>query len=147
MNNPRADVDTALLAQIQGAFNWQVPASMHFQQWGSVDSGNQPCAFLRRIAEEVSQTKGYRSNRYVLHYELWIYCRVDHTDITSNPYATFDVIIDAIDSTLLGNPALGHNTLSGLVDSCRLAGQILIADGVDDGQSVIRIPIDVFTGV
>jgi hypothetical protein len=36
-------------------------------------------------------------------------------------------------------------TLGGLVDSCRISGEVLIDDGLDDGQAVAVIPIEIVT--
>jgi hypothetical protein len=157
-NFSRSNYDTALLAQLAAVnwgvapnqATWTIPPSMHFRPWdgqAKVDSTDQPCLFLRRISEEVVQQRAYGANKYVLHYEAWIYARVDNIDITDNPYAQLNPIIDAVDSQITPQPPFDRNTLSGLVDNCRIAGSILIADGIDNGQAVIRIPIDVFTGV
>ena len=123
---------------------------MHFQPWDNFDAGNQPAFFLRRIMEEVQQTKAYGLNKYVLHYECWIYVRTDNNNTDSNPYSVpngpgLDQLIDAVDAALAANSSSGNN-LNGLVDNCRIAGQIMLADGTDNGQAVIRIPIQVFTG-
>jgi len=149
-NNTRANVDTALLAQLDAAYDWAIDSSMHFRSWdgqGKVDGTDQPCLFLRRIAEEIVQQRAYGANKYIFHYEAWIYVRVDNDDIADNPYAQLNPIVDAIDKAMLPNPVTDRNNLSGLVDNCRIAGQIFIADGTDNGQAVIRIPIDVFTAV
>lgn len=165
-NNTRASIDSALFAQLQAA-SWTVgvspatPAtwaytSMHFQDWATFDAGNQPAMFLRRIMEEISQTKAYGLNKYVFHYECWIYARTNNNDSTDNPYTDssgstvtvgLDTLIDAVDAAIAPNPAISRNNLGGLVDNCRLAGQILLADGTDNGQAVVRLPIQVFTGI
>ena len=150
MNNSRANIDATLLAQLDAAYNWAIVSSMHFRTWDGpdkVDMSDQPCLFLRRIAEEIIQTRAYGLNKYTLHYEAWIYVRTDNQDLTDNPYLQLDPIIDAIDTAILPKPPNDRNNLSGLVDNCRIVGQIFIADGMDNGQAVIRIPIDVITGI
>jgi hypothetical protein len=149
MNTARANVDQALLGLLTAISGWQIPPSMHFRPWegqGKVDASDQPCCFLRRISEDVSQSQAYGLNKYVLHYEIWIYAQVDSKDSSVNPYDTLDVMVDSVDNALAPNPAMGRNNLSGLVDNCRINGPIYLADGVDNGQAVIRIPVEVFTG-
>ena len=148
-NNPRAAIDAALFAQIQAAYAWQY-SSMHFRPWDSFDAGNQPAVFLRRISEDVQQTKAYGLNKYTLRYECWIYLRVDNNNEASNPYTDLvglDALIDAVDGIVAANPVKSRNDLGGLVDNCYISGQIMIADGTDNGQAVIRIPIVVITGI
>lgn len=154
-NKPRTAIDDALFAQLISAGWKPVPglqlttwktASQHFQHWDSFDADNQPAVFLRRIIEDVSQTRGYGLNKYVLRYEVWIYVRTESNDVSFNPYSVLDPIVDAVDAALAVNPVTGRNTLCGLVDNCRISGQIAIADGTDNGQAVIRIPVEAITG-
>jgi len=153
-NRSRAQIDAALFFQIKNGYTWQL-SSMHFRPWegqGKVDASDQPAFFLRRIIEETQQTKGYGLNRYILKYECWVYTRVDNLNLESNPYSVpngpgLDQLIDAIDAALAPNPVVGMNQLGGIVDNCRIEGQIIIADGTDNGQAVIRIPISVYTGI
>jgi hypothetical protein len=155
-NNTRQNIDRTLLAQLQSAAwgnpasqtTWQIPASMHFRPWdgvGKVDPTDQPCLFLRRITEDVS-SPAYGINKYVFDYEVWIYLQVDNANPQSNPYDGIDQIVDAIDAVIAPSPPFSQNNLSNLVVNCRISGKIYIADGVDNGQAVIRIPIQVFTG-
>lgn len=58
-----------------------------------------------------------------------------------------DPIVDAIDSALAASPVSGKNTLGGLVNECYIDGTIMLADGTDDGQCVIRIPIVTTTAI
>jgi len=148
-NQTRANIDAALLAQLQAAYNWAIPCSMHFRPWDGqdkVDATDQPCLFLRRPVEDISQTRGYTLNKYVFDYEVWVYARVDSTDPTTNPYDQLDPILDALDLAINGSPAVGLNNLSGLVDNCRISGKVFLADGTDNGQAVIRVPVLVITG-
>lgn len=150
-NNTRNAIDAALFAQLFNAYKWKT-ASQHFASWENYQ-GNQPAMFLRRIAEEEQQTKAYGLQKYIFKYECWVYVQVQSNDATQNPYAILNPIIDAIDSAIGANPVSGRNNLvttaapNGLVDNVRIDGTILIADGTDNGQAVIRIPISVFTGI
>lgn len=151
-NNPRLAIDAALFAQLVAAV-WGSPPvtwaykSQHFLSWDTFDEGNQPALFLRRIVEDVQQQKAYGLNKYTLRYEAWVYLRTQNVDPASNPYAYLDPVIDAIDFAIAANPITGRNNLGGLVDNCYISGQIMIADGTDNGQAVIRIPIVAVTGI
>lgn len=148
-NNSRANIDATLLAQIQkAAVQWAIPGSMHFQMWDKVAATDKPCFFLRRPIDHVEQPKAYGLNRYVFKYEIWVYAQMDVNDLTVDPYATYiDPILDAINAAIAANPVSGRNNLSGLVDNCRISGDIFSLDGVDDGYIVMRIPLEVFTGI
>jgi hypothetical protein len=148
-NNSRSAIDAALFAQLRAAYDWHY-TSMHFQLWDSFDAANQPAFFLRRILEDVQQQKAYGLNKYTLRYECWIYLRTDNNNEASNPYTDsvgIDTLVDAVDAVLAANPVTSRNNLGGLVDNCYISGQILIADGTDNGQGVVRIPITVITGI
>lgn len=151
MNVPRASVDAALLQLLAQAYPFNY-TSMHFRQWSGFDPANQPALFLRRPFEMVSQPRSGLS-KYELKYDCYIYFRVDSNDETSNPYIQADAIVDAIDKVLQPIPAYGGrqslqlvNGGKPLVDNAYIDGKIGLADGVDDGQGVILIPIVCVTG-
>jgi hypothetical protein len=153
-NVTRLAIDTALLKQLAAAQIASSPpaaafvsASMHFRQWSDVDAQQQPCLFLLRIVEDDDQQKAYGLNKYEFKYEAWIYARVDFQNLQANPYCVLDPLIDAVDAAVKASPLIGRNNLGGIVDNCRIKGSTVIADGADDGQAVIRIPISVFTGI
>ncbi len=79
--------------------------------------------------------------------EVWVYLRVESNDTSFDPYSAIDPVIDALDATLAANNVTQRQNLGGLVDNTRIAGQIIIADGAEDGQAVIRVPVQVFTGI
>jgi hypothetical protein len=151
-NNSRSAIDAALFAQLVGAswgsppVSWQT-SSQHFVSWENFSEQNQPALFLRRILEEAQQTKAYGLTKYMLRYEVWIYVRTQSNDTSTNPYDYLNPLIDAVDAAVAAHPVIGRNNLGGLVDNCYISGQIMIADGTDNGQAVIRIPISAVTGI
>jgi hypothetical protein len=151
-NSTRSQIDDALLALLSST-TWGTPkqqfkyTSKHFQQWEGFDASNQPALFLRRITEDVIQQRAYALNKYTMLYEVWVYLRVESNDTSFDPYSAIDPVIDALDATLAANNVTQRQTLGGLVDNTRIAGQIIIADGAEDGQAVIRVPVQVFTGI
>lgn len=154
----RSQIDAALFAQLV-AVTWETLgsppiaqtwayASMHFLPWENFPN-NEPAMFLRRITEDATQARAYGLTKYMMRYEVWVYAQVPSNDPTANPYDVIDPIVDAIDKAVAAYPPISRNTLNNLpgIDNCYLSGQIIVADGTDDGQSVVRIPLVVVTGI
>ncbi|SRR6266481_3173320 len=137
-----------LLTAQPNSATWQNMSSQHFQLWSSNPGGaaNQPLFYLTRIRETVTQ-KAYGQNKYQFHYEVWVYLQIPGmNDPTQNPYATINPVIDSIDNIISPPPPLSSQTLGGLINMVEISGEIDIADGSEDGQAVIRIPILVTLG-
>ncbi len=155
MNRTRSQIDDAVVAQVQKA-SWTLPdgstqtwelVSKHFRLWS--DTGDvQPCAFVRRMSENIQQQKGYGLDKYTLTYQIWIYLKVDNNNVASDPYdEIINPVMDAVDNIFAPMAPNDRNNLGGLVDNAHIGEKVEIHDGMDDGQAVILMPLQVFTGV
>lgn len=148
---PIGDALFALLKTAQpSSSTWQNVSSQHFQLWSSSPGGpaNQPVFYLTQTAETVTQSqRAYGQNKYVLHYEMWVYLQIPGiNDPLFNPYTVIRPVLDSIDNVIAPTLPFDRQTLGGLVNMAEISGQIQIADGSDNGQAVIRIPILVTVG-
>jgi hypothetical protein len=136
-----------LLTAQPNSATWQAQSSQHFQLWSSNPAGaaNQPLFYLTKLGETVTQSqRAYGQNKYVFHYEMWTYLQIPgQNDPTQNPYDIVNPMIDSIDNVISPPPPSDRQTLGGLVNMVEISGEIQIADGSEDGQAVLRIPIQV----
>ncbi len=143
MKSSRSQIADALVALVKGSSYPFNTVSKHYIHWDSQDTSSWPVAFVRHVGEEVRH-EAYTLNRYHVHYRVFCFALVnaadpsfDQDDQVTNP------LLDAIDAVF--TPVSHQKIDLGLpgVDEAYIEGQILIADGVEDGRAVYVIPVTV----
>jgi hypothetical protein len=124
-----------------------VTARRRFQKWDEVGEGNMPALFLWEPGEMFGwQAEPLAKNTQ--RYEAIIYLTAP-ADLTQDPIQDLDAVKDAIFNVLKPSGGLkifGKQTLGGLVEHCRIEGEIVKASGDIDNISLLIIPIRVLLG-
>lgn len=126
-----------LLTGIQG-----LTVSRRLKHWADIPKSQQPILFLVQKTETAVTQTG-QPTRWTLHLDLYLYCH--STDPSVPPITVANPILDSISQVLDLPPAIGRQTLNGLVQYCRIQGQIQTDEGVLDDQSVCIIPVEILT--
>ncbi len=146
---PRNDIYQALFALIAGTQLGTPPAAAfattgkRLLHWSEVPPIQQPAFFLALGSQEALFTQKIPT-RWKLHAWAHFYACVDESD-TQSPMELLNPIVDAIVAALQPKPPYGEQTLGGLVEYCRISGNIETDEGTLGSQAVVIMPIEMFT--
>lgn len=143
MSINREPIMAALWAKVSG-LSGLVTASRRMVPLESVKPVNMPALFLHQNREDVQQITR-QTPKYLIRCDLWLYLW-NGNDPNQTPATLINTWIDKIDAALDPRPLAEIQTLGGLVSGyARISGQIEYDEGLLDGLSVIRIPIEIET--
>jgi hypothetical protein len=146
MNHPRETIYAAIFAQLQSAGAVFSTYSRKLLKWDQVDASIQPALFMSQIREGADQNAAFGLTRWTGRVLLYIYARVDELPTTAGS-STLNPLLDAVESALASTPPGEKQTLGGLVNELRIDGEILIDEGLIDGQAIAAIPLVFTTGI
>jgi len=132
----------ALIDRLAAAYAWTTGPTRRLKLWTDVAPANRPACFLfEGGVETYSWSEGAIPKR-VIEAKIFAYLNArDHAAIGASLLAD---VMDALDAAfaLSGSDiALGRNTLSGQVHSCRIDGKILKDPGDLDGDALLIVPV------
>ncbi len=144
MRAARAAIADALVAAVKGSSYPFNTVSKHFVSWDSQDTTSWPVAYVKHMAEEVKREM-YGTSRYHVHYRIFCYALVNSADPNFDQEdQVIGPLLDALDAAFKPQIDGGKFDLSLRgVDEAFIEGQILIADGVEDGRAVVVVPVTV----
>ncbi len=114
--------------------------SRKLMHYSDVPASEQPALFMTVGNQNVTQTTGLPA-RYVLQAKVWIYTYT--TDPSLSPSTAINNILDQIDSVFETPIVQDHQTLGGLVDDCKISGEILTSEGSLGDQEIATFPIEI----
>lgn len=114
--------------------------SRRLKIWTDVPTVNQPALFQIQRKEQVIAVTN-RPPVYRLHVDVYLYANT--SDQTQAASSILNPILDAICLAL--QPRGENQTLGGLVQYCRIDGEITTDEGILGDQSVVIIPIEILT--
>ncbi len=126
-------------APINGCLTWAL-LSRRLKLWSDVASADQPALFITEHGENYAYTSENLPGKTVLNVDLFVYVAAGK-DPDSIPARDLNIALDAIDACLAPDPALGRQTLGGLVGHCRVEGRIVKDPGDLDGQGLALAPL------
>lgn len=133
----REAIYTALFALVSTTTGIKT-ASRRLKVWTEVPQGEQPALFMTQIGESAETLTNQRT-RWFMRVELYLYATTK--DTSQSPASVLNPIIDAIVNKI--QPLNQEKqTLGGLVEYCRIAGQLQTDEGVLGDQAVVIIPIE-----
>lgn len=166
MNNPRETVYAALFSRLNALKGTNLTAvgtdaaqtirtvSRRLKSPQEVPPTEQPAIFLCQVSEDVKPSPP-TPNKWTLKALLWVYV---YNDSDQGPAPYMNQMLDLIESALkpaaMGVMNQGKNTLATftlgqtmtpLVEDCRIAGTIKTDEGWLGPQSVAIVPIDIIT--
>ena len=116
--------------------------SRQLKHWSEVAPPDQPALFQVQGKQIAETTADNIPTRWKLMAELYVY--VQNTDPASGfSCTTLNNLVDAIDGVLAATPGY-RQTLGGVVEHCRIAGEIETDEGVLGAQAVAIIQIEIF---
>jgi hypothetical protein len=135
----REQIFAALFALVSTAANFKT-TSRKLKLWSDVPPAEQPALFQAQGKEHAAS--GFRQpTKWTLHGSLYVYAHQNSLDML--PSTALNGLIDAIELALAPDMATGEQTLGGLVQHCRIAGEIETDEGVLGDQAVAIIPIEI----
>jgi hypothetical protein len=150
VNNPRETIAAALFSLLAATQINSAPAfattGRRAKIWGDVDPSKQPAMFLIHSGEQAVQSQPFGLTKWLLHFEVLIYLRVDPSP-TATPDTAINAFLDAIDAQMQSGSKGTNQTLGGLVTNAWIEGSILIDSGILDQQVAMLIPLKVVTGI
>lgn len=129
-----------------GATTWAV-SSRKLRHWDDTDKSEMPALFTKQVSElEVRQRN--LPSKWTLKIELYVYvATLAQQDKTVIPASQLNPILDSIQKALQPQPSvdqsLERNTLGGLVDECKQAGEILNFEGDLGDLGALIIPVEI----
>jgi hypothetical protein len=140
MNVARESIYSALWALVSG-IPGLVTASRRLVHWSDVPPEAQPALFQAQKDQAAEPHLGLPT-KWRLRAELFLYVN-SGADMTLVPATQLNNFVDAIDAALA--PPIGQvaQTLGGLVQYCRISGEVLTDEGVLGPQAVAIIPIEI----
>lgn len=135
--------DTTFAQPVQNQTQFKTK-SRRLKVWDQVAKNLQPAMFLTEHAESTAYTSNALPEKLTMMAQIWVYI-ASGADPKAVPATDLNVVLDAIDKQLKPSPLVTfRQTLGGLVQHCRVDGQVLKVPGDEDGQGLILIPIKIF---
>jgi hypothetical protein len=136
--NSREQVFQALFTLLSNAYPWNF-TSRRLQLWDTVQIVQRPALFL---FEGCPETYTWRQGQVsipiiTLQADVVVYTDASSKDPSFVPATQINDICDALDSALAPEPAYRRQTLGGLVDHCRIDGEVKKVPGDIDGDGMI----------
>lgn len=117
--------------------------SRRLRHWADVPQADQPALFLAQGAQTATVEQRLPT-RWTLGATLYLYANTGG-DLKQNPMTLLNPILDQIVDNLLPEDAFsGEQTLGGLVERCRIDGEIETDEGTLGDQAVVIVPIKMF---
>lgn len=107
-----------------------------------VPAVNQPALFQTQ-GKQIATGAFAQPTKWTLHADLWIYAHASNPHADGNAAALLNQLIDAVETALAPEPAMGRQTLGGLVSHCSIAGMIETDEGLLGDQAVAVIPVEI----
>lgn len=117
-------------------------SSRRLKHWGDVAHTDQPALFQVQRTESAKITTKIPTV-WTLRVDLVIYGHNSGQDSVA-PMSTLNPIVDEIVAKLLPAGGVEEQTLGGLVERCRIEGEILTDEGALGDQAIVVIPITLF---
>lgn len=140
MSFTRETIYAALFAKLEAVktAGTLVTAARRWKAPTLVAAEDQPAAFQAQVRETAQMQTGSKGPRkWKLQVEWHVYVNVGEDPAASTAEA-INPILDALDAELEADPTLG-----GLVQHCRVVGEIQTDEGVLGPQGVAVMPIDI----
>jgi hypothetical protein len=137
----------ARLAQMQfatpinGCDSWAL-LSRRLKLWSDVASADQPALFITEHGETIGYSAEALPGKSTLNVDLFVYISAGK-DPDSIPARDLNIALDALAACLAPDPAIGRQTLGGLVTHCRIEGRIVKDPGDLDGQGLALVPVKI----
>jgi hypothetical protein len=134
----RETIFAALFALASGAANFNTK-SRKLKHWNEVSAADMPALFQAQGNEHA--IAGFRlPTKWTLKASLYVYAHQNSLDLL--PSTALNNLIGAIELALAPDVS-GEQTLGGLVQHCRIIGEIQTDEGVLGDQAVAIIPIEI----
>ena len=118
-------------------------SSRRLRMWTEVASADQPALFLVQKADSAKIVTKIPTV-WTLHADIILYGNNGgQDDRDSAPMTQLNPIIDAIVAKLLPPADAVEQTLGGLVERCRIEGEIITDEGILGDQAVVVIPLTI----
>jgi len=132
----------ALFAQVSAVRGFNT-VSRQLKAWADVAQPDQPALFMAQGKQVAESTADNMPTRWKLMADLYVYVRNDDPALALS-CTTLNDLVDAIEAVLRPTPGYERQTLGGVVEHCRIAGDIETDEGVLGAQAVAIIPIELF---
>lgn len=135
----REPIFTALMAKFApyypGTFKTLSRRLVHFNE---VSPSAQPALFVS-AGDQIASYIRHGPAKWTLTAELYLYARTDgHLD----PSPIINPLLDTIEAALAFDDVVnGKLTLGGLVETCRIEGQVQIHEGTIGDQAIAIVPV------
>ncbi|MDI9847557.1 hypothetical protein QM467_05715 [Rhodoblastus sp. 17X3] len=148
MKNSREEIMAELCARlaraqfstpINGRESWAI-LSRRIKLWSDVAAADQPALFVTEHGENIAYASENAPGKTVLNVDLFVYV-AGANDPRVVPARDLNIALDALCSALAPDPAIGRQTLGGLVHHCRIEGRIVKDPGDLDGQGLALVPV------
>ena len=141
----REDIYLALQAQLQGINKVLTTDQAPVVTWGrrlpaadDLGSINQPAVYVITSGEHRKPVRGF-PDVVTLKADVWIFCNVGG-DMHAVPVNQINYLLDALDAAVAPDPVTRFQTLGGLVSHCWIEGDVIIDEGLFQGQSFAIVP-------
>lgn len=115
--------------------------SRRLKHWSDVPHADQPALFMVQRRETAKVTTKIPTI-WTMGIDFVLYGHNSGQDSVA-PMSTLNPIIDAIVAAFLPAGGVEEQTLGGLVERCRIDGEILTDEGVLGDQAIVVIPITI----
>ncbi|MHB8885812.1 MAG: hypothetical protein ACYC5H_12195 [Methylovirgula sp.] len=133
---------SALANLVASAYAWTTGPSRKLKLWTDVPAASRPACFLFEGGlESYAWSEGAIPKRVI---EAKIFAYLNARDHAVLGATLLDDVMDALDAAFAprgADVALGRNTLSEQVYSCRIDGKVLKDPGDLDGDALLVVPV------
>ena len=137
----REPIYSALFALLSG-LPGIVYASRRLKAFSDMGTGDQPALFMEQ-KHETSEIVTKQPQRWLLNVDLLLYVHTGGMDSSVIPAMILNPILDTVCNALIPPERVGEQTLGGLVQRCRVKGDIQVVEGVQGDQAFAIIPVEI----
>ena len=141
--NTRESIIAALFAALPGASSGVLTKSRTLKHWDDVLESEQPALFLVQESEDAIPQTGLPT-KWMLKLSVYLYTKTPNTDLP--PMQAMNNLMDTLTAALArDNLTRGTYTIGGLVEWCRIDGQIAQDGGALGTLCVSIVPLAILT--
>ena len=134
----REEIYSALFAKFSGLTSTFNTISRRLVHFNDVPPNSQPALFVTQ-ANQVATIDVRGLTKWLLMAELYIYVRTDGKQV---PGTVFNTLLDTIQDALVFDDIINAKlTLGGLVEFCRIEGEVQVHEGGIGDQSILIVPV------
>ena len=141
----KAEIAYTALVALLAATPGITTVSRRLTDSSNISLSQYPALFINQTGETITPTKGFEglNSKQMLHCDLYLNVNTSTQEAVCS--TQLNELVAAIRAAIAPTPPSPYQDLSQTVSHCWISGKIEIIEGVQNGQGLAIIPMDILT--